>query len=161
MALDRRYWDSDAFLGQLNGEPDKVSACESVLEAAEERRLIIVTSALTLAEVLYVKGQTPIPRSSREKVSAFFKQPYISVQNVTRRISEYARELVWEHQIRPKDAIHVATAVILKIPVLNTFDGKLLATDAKVGDPPLRIEKPHEPGQQKLFENPKDPGEPS
>jgi predicted nucleic acid-binding protein len=161
MALDRRYWDSDAFLGYLRGEPDKISECESVLEAAEDRRLIIVTSALTLAEVLYVKGKSAIPKEDRDKVSSFFKQPYISVQNVTRRISEYAREVFWDYGIRPKDAIHVATAVILKVPVLNSFDKVLLGADSKIGNPPLRIQKPHEPGQRKFtLEVPKD-SEPS
>lgn len=162
MALDRRYWDSDAFIGYLKAESDKVSDCESVLEAAEDRRLIIVTSALTLAEVLYIKGRGQIPKEDRDKVASFFKQPYISVQNVTRRISELARELYWDHNIKPKDAIHVATAVTLKIPVLNTFDIDLLGANGKIGDPPLRIEKPHEPGQKKLgLEVPKKDSEPS
>jgi predicted nucleic acid-binding protein len=157
MALDRRYWDSDAFLGYLNGEADKISDCESVLEAAEDRRLIIVTSALTLAEVLYVKGRSPISKADRDKVASFFKQPYISVQNVTRRISEQARDVFWDHGIKPKDAIHVATALVLKIPVLNTFDRNLLSANGRVGNPLLRIEKPHEPGQKKLtLEVPKD-----
>ena len=86
----------------------------------------------------------------REQISSFFKQPYISVQNVTRRISETAREIFWEFGVMPKDAIHVATALTYRIPVLNTFDGVLLGSNGKIGDPPLRIEKPHEPGQRKL-----------
>jgi len=150
MALDRRYWDSDAFLGHLSGEPDKADACSSVLEAAEAGRIVIVTSALTIAEVLYIKGHKPIPTAHREKVSAFFKQPFISVQNVTRRISELAREVYWDHGVRPKDAVHVATALVYKIPVLNTFDGVLLGMDKKLGEPLMRVEKPHEPGQAKL-----------
>lgn len=151
MALDRRYWDSNAFLGHLNGEPEKAEACEAVLAAAEAGKLVIVTSALTLAEVLYVKGQTPMPKEKRELVSRFFKQPYISVQNVTRRIAEVGRELYWDQNVRPQDAIHVATALVYKIPVLNTFDGKLLSLDGKLGEPPLKIEKPHEQYQPTLF----------
>ena len=34
MAADRRYWDSNAFLGWLNAEADKVGKCEGVLTAA-------------------------------------------------------------------------------------------------------------------------------
>lgn len=151
MPLDRRYWDSVAFLGYLNGEPDKVDDCESVLAAADAGKLVIVTSALTIAEVLYVKGHTPMPPEKRSTVSNFFKQPYISVQNVTRKIAELARELTWDHGIKPKDAVHVATALVNKVPVLNTFDGGLLAKNGKVGDPPLKIEKPHEQHQKGLF----------
>lgn len=151
MPLDRRYWDSDAFLGHLDGEPDKAAACAEVLEAASAGRIVIVTSALTIAEVLYCKGHKAVPKDNRERIAAFFKQPYISVQNVTRHISEVAREVYWDHNIRPKDAIHVATALAYKIPVLNTFDKDLLGMNLKLGDPLLRIEKPHEPGQKNLF----------
>lgn len=150
MALDRRYWDSDAFLGHFNGEPDKVAACESVLQAAEAGRILIVTSALTLAEVLYVKGHKPMPPEKRQIVSGFFKQPYISVQNVTRKIAELARDLYWDSGVRPQDAIHVATALTYRLPELNTFDRKLLSLDGKLGDPSLKIRIPHEPGQGKL-----------
>lgn len=150
MALDRRYWDSDAFLGHFNGEPDKATACESVIEAAEAGRILIVTSALTLAEVLYVKGTKRMTPEKREKISGFFKQPYISVQNVTRKIAEMARDLYWDHGVRPKDAIHVATALTYRLPELNTFDKNLLKLDGKIGDPALKIRIPHEPGQKKL-----------
>jgi len=47
------YWDSDPFLGWLQEEPDKVTACAGVVSDAENGQTIIVTSALTIAEVLY------------------------------------------------------------------------------------------------------------
>jgi hypothetical protein len=58
-------------------------------EAAAGRRLI-VTSALTIAEVLAMRGKKPIPKSEREKVKAFFRNAYIYVYNVTRHIAEDA-----------------------------------------------------------------------
>jgi len=148
--MDRRYWDSDAFLGYLNGEQDKADACQTVLDAAESGRILIVTSALTIAEVLHVKRQKPVPVEKREQISKFFKQPFIAIQNVTRKIAEYAQVVYWDHGIEPKDAIHVSTAIINRIGVLNTFDGYLLGCNGKVGDPPLKIEKPYEPGQKNL-----------
>ncbi len=150
MTIDRRYWDSDAFLGYLNDEKDKASACHGVLEAAQSGRILIVTSALTITEVLHVKNQKPVPAEKRDLIAKFFKQPYISVQNVTRKIAEFAQSVYWDHGIQPKDAIHVATAIINRIPVLNTFDDKLLKSTGRIGDPPLRIELLHEPGQNKL-----------
>ncbi len=129
MALDRRYWDSDAFLGYFNEELDKQAACEAVLAAAENGRILIVTSALTIAEVLWAKGHGKIDKSKRYLIEQFFRQPYISVQNVTRHIAEYGRDVVWDFGIRPKDAIHVATALTNKVPILNTFDKGLLSHD--------------------------------
>lgn len=144
MYVNRRYWDSDSFLGFFNEEPDKQNACEGVLAAAEDGRVIIVTSALTIAEVIWAKGHDKLDKGKRDKIASFFRQPYISVQNVTRHIAEYARDLVWDNGIKPKDAIHVSTAIVNKIPVLNTFDADLLKHDGKIGDPRLIIEIPHE-----------------
>lgn len=40
-----RYWDSNAFLGWLAEEAEKVEECRAVIRAAEEGKTIIVTSA--------------------------------------------------------------------------------------------------------------------
>ena len=150
MTKDLRYWDSDAFLGYFNEEPDKHEACEGVLAAADQGRLLIVTSALTLAEVLYAKPHPKLPKSKRADIEKFFRSPFITVQNVTRMIAEAARNIVWDTSVRPKDAIHVATAIHTKADVLNTFDKVLLSQNGKLGNPPLNIEKPYEPGQPSL-----------
>ncbi len=150
MAKEKIYWDSDAFLGYFKEEADKQDLCESVLEAAEEGKILIVTSALTLAEVLYVQKKPKLPIKMRRKIDDFFKQPYISVQNVTRNVAEKARDIVWDNGVRPKDAIHVATALYCKLALMNTFDTKLLNKTGTIGNPPLRIEKPRLPSQRKL-----------
>ena len=151
MASDRRYWDSDAFLGFFNEELDKQAACEAVLAGAENGKIVIVTSALTIAEVIWAKGHKKIEKTKRDLIEQFFRQPYISVQNVTRHIAEAGRSTVWDYRIHPKDAIHIATALTNSIPTLNTFDRGLLAHDRKIGNPSLIIEEPHEPHQRRLL----------
>ena len=47
---------------------------------------------------------------------------FIAVRNVTRAISETAREFVRSNGVAPKDAIHVATAVSSKVSTFETFD---------------------------------------
>ena len=147
---DRRYWDSNCFLGLLQSEPDKVEQCKSVFEEAEKGSVLIVTSALTLAEVVKLRGQEAIPANRQRIIVEFFKNEYIVVVNVTRFIAERARELVWINGIDPKDAIHVAIALDVKLLLFNTFDEGLLAKTKTVGDPPLRIEKPSFPNQMNL-----------
>jgi hypothetical protein len=49
--MDYRYWDSVTFLGWLSAEPDKAPDCKPILEAAEAGKVVLVTSALTIAEV--------------------------------------------------------------------------------------------------------------
>lgn len=140
--MDRRYWDSDCFIGWLQAEPDKESYCRQVLEEAEAGNIIIVTSALTIAEVLALRGRPRVPPSNRDTVARFFRREYIVVRSVTRRLSELARDLVWDHSIEPKDAIHVATAIEAKLALLNTFDDKLIRRSGLLGDPKLLIQRP-------------------
>ncbi len=55
------------FLGFLNAEADKLQRCENVLHEAENGRARIVTSAITLAEVIYIKGGTKPDAQTRPR----------------------------------------------------------------------------------------------
>jgi PIN domain nuclease of toxin-antitoxin system len=87
-----------------------------------------VTSALTLAQVLALRGAKRLPPNPKlkKKVVDFFKNEYIAVQNVTREVAELARDLVWDHGIKPKDAMHVASAIAVEAPVFETYDQPLV-----------------------------------
>jgi hypothetical protein len=65
---------------------------------------------------------------------------------VDRTISERAQDVLWDHGVRPKDAIHVATALSaaegLPIEQLDTFDGPLIGLSEQIGEPPLKIGQP-------------------
>ncbi len=86
---------------------------------AEAGKTEIITSALTLAEVLYLRGHQPIPAADAEKLKRFFEHEYIVVNDVDRALAEEARKFVWDQGIRPKDAIHVATAIDAKVKGLR------------------------------------------
>lgn len=145
-----RYWDSDAFIGWLAGEPDKVHECRGVIRAAEKGELRIVTSSLTLTEVIKLKRKPALGREHEQTINEFFKHEWIVVRQLDRFTAEYARELVWEHNFDPKDSIHVATAVRAGIPHLDTFDAKLIKRSGKIGDPPIIIGRPDVPEQLSL-----------
>ena len=151
MAADRRYWDANAFLGWFNDEQDKVGACQGVLEAAESGTIEIVTSALTLVEVIKLKGEKHLPREKEEIIRGFFENPYIIVREVDRFIAEDARELIWAHNLNPKDSVHLATALRLKLSVLDTFDRDLMKLTGKLGVPKLIIGHPNVPHTPDMF----------
>ena len=148
-----RYWDSCCFLGWLKEEADKIKECEAGIRLAERGQLTIVTSAFTIVEVLRLKGKEPIPQGDAEKVRAFFQKPYIALYDVDRTIAEAAQDVVWNHGVKPKDAVHVATALNLKRDVVieqfDTFDGQLIALSGTLGNPPLTVGRPDL--QQGLF----------
>ncbi len=118
---------------------------------ADAGEVLIVTSTLTIAEVLWMRNAPPIPKDKAEIVRRFFRRSCMRLRNVTRVVSESAQELVWDHGIRPKDAIHVATALEAKVQALETFDDGLLKKTGVVGIPPLLIRKPIAPAQRKLL----------
>ena len=47
-----RYWDACTFLGLIKAEPDKVEVCAAIVFAAEKNHLTIMTSTITLTEVV-------------------------------------------------------------------------------------------------------------
>lgn len=144
--MKQRYWDSDAFIGLLAEESDKVEECRAVIRAAEEGKTLLITSALTLAEVLWLRGKPRIPPEDAETVQRFFEHEYIAVIDVDRTLAEEARKLVWSHGIAPKDAIHVATAIDAEVDRMETFDKELIKKSGQVGNPGLDIGRPNEPG---------------
>ncbi len=157
MSLPRRYWDSCAFLAWLLPEPEREDTCHSVLRAAEDGELEIVTSAITLTEVIKLKGKPELKADYEKKIADFFKNDFIILRNVDRFVALSAQRLVWEHNVAPKDAIHVATALHWKIPVLDTFDDGLLGLNGKLAiergnptSPLLQITTPHVPEQLPL-----------
>jgi predicted nucleic acid-binding protein len=52
---------------------------------------------------------------------------------------------IWQYEhLKPKDAIHVASAISQQLDVLHSYDTDLLALDGQLGTPPLRICQPGE-----------------
>lgn len=111
----------------------------------EDQFLGLATSTLAMAEVLMIKGKNPIPPENAEAVREFFQRTYIKIRPLDRRIAQLSQDLVWKHGIRPKDAVHVATALVTDgVDELHTFDGGLLAKSGLQvdGHEPLTITRP-------------------
>lgn len=140
----RRCWDAPCCFGYLANQAGRAGECERVLRQAEEGDCEIIISALTIAEVLHLKGEKRgVPKESREKVRAFFRRSCFIVADVDRYIAEQAQEVFWEHGILPKDAIHVATALAVNANYLETFDAGLLKKSRQLGgDPRLVVQTP-------------------
>jgi predicted nucleic acid-binding protein len=133
-----------------------VPLCREVIRAAERGEIQIVTSAVALTEVIKLnKGPIEIPKQAEEQIKGFFKQEYIIVVQVTRSIAESARSLIWTFPgLRPKDALHAATALYAGIEFLHTFDDDFLPLDEKIGTPLLKIREPHMPQRDLPLEPP-------
>jgi predicted nucleic acid-binding protein len=139
-----RYWDSNCFLGVLNKEADKLAACNAVIREANARNVRIITSALTIAEVLWPKDlPLQLPPERAADVQAFFQHEWIVVRDLDRTVAEKAREVVWNYKVRPKDACHVATAIDAGVEQFDTYDGGLIGLSGQIGNPALIIGYPN------------------
>lgn len=136
------YWDSDAFLAFFTEDRSRsdVKACRSVMEEGEAGKLKIYTSALTLTEVAWLKPRAKMTPEKEQILKLAFQKPYIVLVNLDRRVGELARTLVWNFSdLKPKDAVHVASALLANARELHTWDNELLALDGKISNLKIKV----------------------
>lgn len=146
----RIYWDSCLYIDFLTGDKPYQQDLVHMIASWERKEVVLVTSALTIAEVLYIKCEGILrteDSSRRPDIEALFEPPAnhepLVVVELTRAIALKARDLRWEHGIEPKDCVHVASALEAHCETLYTHDGGLLSKHRQVGgDPVLKIELP-------------------
>jgi GGDEF domain-containing protein len=68
--LPRRYWDSNAFLGVLLGEQDKVPDCQTVLKAGKDRRLTLPVQSLHRSALRLSQSTAPTQPTLMEGADA-------------------------------------------------------------------------------------------
>lgn len=136
------YWDACCFISILNNEPN-ANDCLKVVKAAEDGRLIIVTSAISLVEVIKLDGKKPIGEADQATVDAVMLGPHFAIRVVDRTVTQLARRLIWDHGIAVKDSIHVATALDAKVAEMHTTDKELLKlSPLSVDGTVLLVEEP-------------------
>lgn len=122
-----RYWDACVFISILKG--DHKTHKDILSELRNEAKLgnmKIVTSTLTLAEVVKPRqcDGRQLTQSERRLVEDSFKDNNIILLDVTQKITVRSREIQWGTNVKPVDAIHLATAEYAKVDFFDTFDAK-------------------------------------
>jgi predicted nucleic acid-binding protein len=146
MSSERRlYWDSDVIIDLLEQTQARIHRLLPIVTAAKRGSVIIVTSALTMVEVNKLKNLNLLDEQVEQIVMDFFENDYISIRNVDRFVAEKARPIARKCGVKPPDAIQIATAILMEVEVMHTFDGKLLGLSGLVEVEELKIEEPPEP----------------
>ena len=124
----RVYWDSSVWIALIKGEIVKgVDRClvpRMILDDAKDGKVTIFISRLTIVEVHKKRSYFSLTKEEDDRVQAgFFKHEYIKKIDVDSWVAERARQIAWDHNLKPNDAIHVASAIKVKAEVLHHWDG--------------------------------------
>ena len=136
-SIRRLYWDACAFLGLLNAEAEKHADCRAVWMEAEKGETQIITSFFSFAEVFKAKCEgkaKPLDDDGEDKVAAFLAAEHILSVTLDRRTGELARRLMRRHPEckKPSDAVHLATAILMNVDEMHTYDGSDLLKLSKL-----------------------------
>lgn len=159
MSKQKIYCDSCVFLAVLKEEENRVHVINALFDQAKKGQIQIFTSALTIAEVLNLQGyKSPITKEDREMVRELFRMlddkdnQLFEIFNVDPALAKRAQDIVWDHGIKPKDAIHVTTALVYEANVFYSYDNTLCnkgLLETNFGR--VQLSEPQPPAQSSLL----------
>jgi predicted nucleic acid-binding protein len=149
----KTYWDSCVFISALDKkDADRVKKIVAIERQARSGEVRIFVSALVLAEVVRTKEHGKMTESEIRIIQAYFQKKFVSIVPVDRIIAKAAADIVRNNDLKPLDAIHLATAIRCGCEVFYTYDGDgkefgLLKMDGQIGVPAMPIKRPGDWGQ--------------
>jgi predicted nucleic acid-binding protein len=121
--------DTMLFIYHFENHEQLGPRAEPVLRAAENGECHLVTSLLTLLEILVVPkrlGLTALCQRYRELLDSF---PNLSLQPIDREVLEIASDLRAAYNIRTPDSIQLATAIRTRADLFISQDHRLKKID--------------------------------
>lgn len=148
----RTYWDSCVFIHALKKTEGHYKKIRALEDEAKSGTADIFISALVIAEVVKTKKHGKMSDTDLRLIKGYFENKWIKVVPVDRPVAKSAADIVRNHDLKPPDAIHLATAIRCGCDVFYTYDGDgddpgLLQEHGKIGIPSLTIKKPGDFGQ--------------
>jgi predicted nucleic acid-binding protein len=135
------YWDANVFHALFSEEPGRVEVCNKIIDAASRGELQIYTSTITFVECVWIKNVDRLSPQHEATIQKFFEHKFLRPIICDRAIAGEARKLLWTYpRLKPKDAIHVASALSQPIDVMHSYDDDdLVPLSGQLGNPPLTI----------------------
>jgi predicted nucleic acid-binding protein len=123
--IPRFYVDANIFLYPILYKPElvpEVVLVEDFLKKIINQEILAYTSYLTWDEVTWVIRKELGIDTAIEKGEHFLRFPNLHFEGITFEIIQLAQEILKNDQLKPRDAIHLATATKLSITDIITFD---------------------------------------
>lgn len=152
-SVDTVYIDTSALLWYFNRPVatktitfhearDRQAKIELLLQRAEYQMVSVITSVYTKIELAYVDEEIQIgklkPETPQLIDAVLDNNKLITLINVSPAITDKARDIVRmtkfsnKVNVKPKDAIHIASAIVYKAHKLYTYDGGMVKWDNNI-----------------------------
>lgn len=148
-----QYWDTCIFLAWIKNEcrliKEETNGWKVLIHNLEERKIHVVTSSITLAELHYGKyfSNSVDPQEAHELEKDFFKaltQGIFRICTFDQQAGMLAKEIRdyfnvnktscgKSGRISLADSVHLATAIQMKVHVFQTFDKNELKKNNNLG----------------------------
>lgn len=122
--MSRIFWDTNLFIYLLEGTGDSFELARKLLDRMAERRDELLTSTLTLGEVLVKPLE--IGRSDlAERYERFLDSPGVRIVPFDREGARIYARIRQDRSIRPPDAIQLSCAAAAGTDLFVTNDARL------------------------------------
>jgi len=110
--MTTKYLDSNVFIYPVLFADAKAERCRAILRQVVDREFPAVTSVLTWDEFVYVVQKVLGRNVAVAEGQKFLRFPHLSFLRTDVEILMRAQRLLTEYNVRPRDAIHAATALV-------------------------------------------------
>jgi predicted nucleic acid-binding protein len=124
----RVYVDANIFLNAIlydPGENEEARRAIEFLDTIRKGAIHAMTSALTWDEFVWVLRKEMDETTAKAKGREFLSFPHLHFVDITASLVSKAQDILEQHGVKPRDAIHLATAVASGAGTFATFDSRL------------------------------------
>ncbi|MBU1252696.1 MAG: type II toxin-antitoxin system VapC family toxin, partial [Nanoarchaeota archaeon] len=106
------YLDANIFIFAIMNNKEKGESCRKILRGVASGKIDAATSGLTWDEVIYFLIKRASLKTIKQQSNKILKFPNLIFLKTDLEILEKAEELRTCYGLKPRDAIHAATAII-------------------------------------------------
>jgi len=105
------YVDSNIFISSFLTDDKKSDTCKSIISKIVNNEVTAFTSVLTWYELVWVARKHLGKQDSIGEGKKFLEFPSLRILDVDELIIRMAQDLMESYNLKPRDAIHAATAI--------------------------------------------------
>lgn len=118
-----KYVDANIFILAIVGDDKRKQRAENILREITRERIGAFTSFLSWDEFVHIIKKHLGREMGIKEGKKFLEFPYLEFMDINRAVVSKAQELTELYSLGPRDAIHVATALINGIDEIISDDG--------------------------------------